>query len=311
MASRLRTAIAAVVASSWAGAAAGLFGLWLVGQVFRDWRRITGLCFLVPTLWVLVGLLLIAVFARLSRCRRAAWGAVIFALPPAFGLLFVENQWVRPAVPAATGPRLRLVYWNMCSLKGAPAEKARRLKALDADACVLTDYTRLEEIQGILGPEYSLYQVSMLAVFARGRVELERAEERIRRRGYLVHWESKAGPVHLFMVDLPTQPIYDVNPLLNEVREHISLLEPDFVVGDFNVSRRTRALSSLPKGYSHAYYRAGAGWSSTWPVPFPLWDIDQCILGPRIQPLRYSLLSTRLSDHRIQVLDFAVAPATD
>jgi len=314
VASWLGASLAAVVACSWAAAAAGLFGVWLAGQVFRDRTRLTDLCFLIPTLWIITGLLLAAVLARLCKSRRVAWGAAILALPPAFSLLFVENRWIRPAEPASVGQRLRLVHWNVCCIKRTFAEKAQRLKPLDADIYVLTEVFRETDLQTllkVLGPEYRVYQVRQLAVFARGRVALERAEERIRHRGYLVHWDSRAGPVHLFMVDLPTQPIYDVNPVLEQVREHITQLEPDFVVGDFNVSRRTRALSNLPKGYSHAYYRAGAGWSYTWPAPFPLWDIDQCILGPRIQPLRYSLISTGLSDHRIQVLDFAVAPARE
>jgi hypothetical protein len=32
--------------------------------------------------------------------------------------------------------------------------------------------------------------------------------------------------------------------------------------------------------------------------------IDQCLLGRRIEPIRYDLLTARGSDHRAQVLDF-------
>ena len=64
------------------------------------------------------------------------------------------------------------------------------------------------------------------------------------------------------------------------------------------------ALDALPEGYHHAYDQAGSGWSYTWPIPCPVWAIDQCIVGPRVQPLRYTQRSTTSSDHRMQIFDF-------
>jgi hypothetical protein len=36
----------------------------------------------------------------------------------------------------------------------------------------------------------------------------------------------------------------------------------------------------------------------------PLWAIDQCVVGPRVEALRYELRSTAASDHRLQRLEF-------
>jgi len=111
----------------------------------------------------------------------------------------------------------------------------------------------------------------------------------------------------VLLVDLPSRPVYSRASWLRRVVERIEALKPDFVVGDFNASRRTWAMSHLPEGYSHAYYRAGAGWSYSWPDRFPMWDIDQCILGPRVRPIRYALLATGAGDHRMQVFSFSLS----
>jgi hypothetical protein len=49
----------------------------------------------------------------------------------------------------------------------------------------------------------------------------------------------------------------------------------------------------------HAYDVAGSGWSATWPIPLPLWAIDQCLVGPRLQVVVHTALGFRRgSDHR-------------
>ncbi|MFO1022622.1 MAG: hypothetical protein U0903_18280 [Planctomycetales bacterium] len=109
--------------------------------------------------------------------------------------------------------------------------------------------------------------------------------------------------------------------VLRELMELAGREQPDFVIGDLNAPRLSRQLCRLPAGYRHAYDEAGKGWSATWPtcwpgyarfrIPFdwlcafPLWSLDHTLLGPRVVALKYQLLTTRVSDHRMQVLDFA------
>src|SRR5262249_21619073 len=103
---------------------------------------------------------------------------------------------------------------------------------------------------------------------------------------------------------LPSSLAIERAPLLARVRGLIEEGRPDLVVGDFNAPRRSLGLSELPDGYAHAYDAAGTGWSYSWPVPIPLWAIDQCVVGPRVEALRYDLRSTAASDHRLQRLEF-------
>jgi endonuclease/exonuclease/phosphatase (EEP) superfamily protein YafD len=93
---------------------------------------------------------------------------------------------------------------------------------------------------------------------------------------------------------------------LRRVAELVRAHRPDIVVGDFNAPRRSRVLSVLGDEYRHAYDVAGSGWSYTWPLPFPVYAIDQCIAGPRVEIVDYRIRSSVLSDHRRQVLDFVL-----
>lgn len=95
-----------------------------------------------------------------------------------------------------------------------------------------------------------------------------------------------------------------------EIRKLMVAWDADIVVGDFNAPRRSRALSPLPSGFVHAYEATGSGWSYTWPIPFPVYAIDQCILGSRISPVVYDLESSWRSDHRRQILEFTIQPNT-
>jgi len=98
------------------------------------------------------------------------------------------------------------------------------------------------------------------------------------------------------------------DPLLRRMRALMESERPDLVAGDFNAPRRSRALWPLPPGYSHAYLAAGRGWSYTWPVPCPLYALDQCIVSSAIRPLRYDLAADPASDHRIQLMEFLAGP---
>jgi endonuclease/exonuclease/phosphatase (EEP) superfamily protein YafD len=310
---RLRRGARAVANWFWTNVVVGAFGVWLVGQVFRDGHRVTALCLAAPSVLITAALLLTTLLAWLCTCRRVALAAAILWIPPACSVLFVENQWRRPKPPGNAEQRLRLVHWNVGGCQGEPDAILRQLQPQEADIYVLSelyDAAVVRKVTDGLGPAYAaLHQQHHLTVIARGSAKLVKLKQRISNRAYFVEWTSEAGPLTLLLVDLKSRPIYYRGARLLQVRELIGTERPDLVVGDFNTTRRSRVLARLPRGYAHAYYRAGAGWSYTWPDEFPLWDLDQCIVGPAVQPLRYDLLRTGSSDHRMQVLDFSVAPA--
>ena len=306
-----RRAIAAFLDWFWSNVAVGTFGVWLLAEVFRDRLRITGVFLLIPSLSIAAMLLATALLARVCTCRKIALAALVLSLFPAVSGLFVENQWVRPKPQGDAEHRLRLVHWNVGENASGWKATLERLEAQKPDVCVLSEICSRADVGSIaagLGSDFRVYHVRNLAVVARGPVGLVMPDERVSSRAYFVDWQSAHGTVRLLVCDIPSHPIYYHAGWLAKVRERVHKHLPDLVVGDFNATRRTSALSRLPEGYAHAYYAAGKGWSCTWPDPFPLWDIDQCIGGPRIRPIRYDIVATGVSDHRMQVFDFSLAP---
>lgn len=300
-------ALAAFADWFWANAVVGLFGIWLAGQWFRDGSKVTALCLLVPSAAIGLGLLATAVLARLCTCRRLALAAVVLSIPPAILTLLVENRWIAPKPQGDPTRRLRVVHWNIGPSKVPLAPKIAVLQALEADAYMLSEVYSAEaaaEIAKALGSDVTFVQRHNLVVFARGPTRFILKDARISQRAYFVEWDSPQGTLRMLLVDTPST--YTHGGLLRDVRARIAEHRPDIAAGDFNASRRTRALARLPEGYAHAYNAVGTGWSATWHDRYPIWDIDQCVLGPRILPIRYRLRSTGLSDHRLGIFDFSV-----
>jgi vancomycin resistance protein VanJ len=287
-----------------------LFATWFVGQVFRDRIWLTALCFYLPSPLVAFLLAVIALLALWNRQRRMACIIGILALGPLLLLVAVENHWQSPSPPHDTGRHLRLLHWNVFGGAWGWDKVRQVLRDLKADACVLSEAPgeeSLEDLAAELGPGYTVLRQENLAVLARGRLTLGEPLGTRDGRSFSVLWDVEGTRFSLLVVDLPSSLTIARAPLLEDVRDAIVKRQPDLVVGDFNAPRRSRALSDLPTGHAHAYDLAGSGWSSTWPVPVPLWAIDQCIVGPRLTAHRYELRSTTASDHRLQVLDFSVS----
>ncbi|MDR3633846.1 MAG: hypothetical protein P4L84_08415 [Isosphaeraceae bacterium] len=284
---------------------------WMVGQIARDDSWVTGLCFYIPSFFLATAFLgFCVVYALCKRWRRCLLAVALFVPPCAF-VAFVENRFSRPEI-AARPDALSLVHWNVGGKLRRNGTR-RVLLSHRADAYVLSeidDRATVQEFRDALGGPYQALEFGNMAVVAKGAV---------RSRGWLLNhhgakahsviWEFAGHSLTLCVVDLPSNVLIPRAPLLREVVGLIVRERPDLVIGDFNAPRRSRALAALPLGYQHAYDTAGCGLSYTWPVPFPLYALDQCIHAPRMIPLRYELLSSIRSDHRRQVLRFIVGPA--
>jgi endonuclease/exonuclease/phosphatase (EEP) superfamily protein YafD len=107
----------------------------------------------------------------------------------------------------------------------------------------------------------------------------------------------------IWIVDLPSDPRRsrkEVFKALLDGAEVKGLGAPDIVVGDFNVTRHSRALESAFPGYQNAFDEAGSGWSGTWPRTWPLWQIDQVLVGPGLTARLYEVIDPGTGHHRMQ-----------
>ncbi len=282
-------------------------GPWLVGQIFRDSWWLTGLCFYLPSPALSAALAVAATIAWFRKQRRLARVSLLAACLPLLVTVGLENRWATRSVVDVPG-ELTLVHWNVCRGWLGWDKVRQRLLDLSADVYVLSELPANHRTDRVawFGDGYSMIRDETLGIACKGfrHGSSERPPASFR----LVFAVCQVGSQELgiMAVDLPASLWLARQPLLQEVEDWIEHFEPDLVVGDFNAPRRSLGLSSLPEGFTHAYDRAGSGWSYTWPVPFPVLAIDQCLLGPRVRPSRYSLDASPLSDHRIQTVRFSV-----
>lgn len=291
---------------------------WALGQLTRDANWACGLLFYIPSPLVVATMIIAAVVHFRAHRPRRATVLIALALAPLAAVLFAENRFFARPEPATTNispsAPLRVVHWNVMSGRLGWDAITSDLRDRHADLYILSeipDSLDTERFAAKLGPEYRCVRFPPMAAaarggFASGRWLVRRRTGRIAR----VVWTSDRGRLTILAADLTSRLGVARDPLLRELVELIREERPDLVAGDFNAPRRSRALAELPAGWTHAYEAVGRGWSYTWPVPCPLWAIDQLITGPRIQPLRYELDSTLRSDHRLQSLDFLTTPSS-
>lgn len=282
-----------------------LSGLWLLGQIVRDGNRMAALCFYIPSPAVAILLTGWAVWWLVKRRFSSVALAAGLALLPWALVLFVENHRQIEPTPVAGQP-LRLVHWNVCCRLDSAALR-KQLVAQRADLYVLSEayyQEALDQFLAGLNDGYSAQLAGPLAVVAAGTIDREVLVNRD--RAHVEKYDCEIGErrIVLLAVDLPSTITVARDPLLREINELIERHRPHLVVGDFNAPRRSRGLQQLPEGYRHAYDSVGGGWGYTWPIPLPVYSLDHCLHSDRVGPLRYELLSTLASDHRMQIFDF-------
>jgi vancomycin resistance protein VanJ len=292
-----------------------LIAAWAVGQFVRDRNHFTALMFYFPTPVLATWLL---TFAWFSKRRRRFYLAL--AIAPLGMLLGVENQWIRPsiqgteflrsggdsdfgsAVPAAERTPLRLVHWNLCHGLMGWEKQWQHLESLQADVIVLSEIPEPFDARTL--SDWEVLTVRGMAVACHGT--MTKSGTLIRGgalHAFHVTCHLADGPLEVMIADMTSNIRVPRDPFLRPFVGLLAERKIDVSLGDFNAPRRSLAFSELPPGFRHGYDAAGTGWSCTWPVPFPMLAIDQCIVGPRLKPIRYDLDSTLLSDHRIQILD--------
>ena len=280
----------------------GVWIVWIVGQVMRDRTFLTGLCFYLPTPIVLAATLIATITLRRTS-KVAFFCGVAFTVITAGHIASVEHRFWEKAGERG-GTTLRLVHWNI--FRGYAGSDRIRQVAEDIAADI---YILSEVPDDFMLADETLTQLRLgnMLVAAKGNLSKPRKLSTLDGlRAFQLTWSTPHGPLRLFAVDMDSSITIHRNPLLTQLTALIDEQQPDLIVGDFNAPRRSAALAQLPAEYKHAYESCGSGWSSTWPVPIPLYAIDQSIHRSTIRPIRYELRSTTLSDHRQQLFEFTV-----
>ena len=111
------------------------------------------------------------------------------------------------------------------------------------------------------------------------------------------------GAFDLWAVDFPSDPGKLRSAVFGQFASRVGglgLPAPDLVVGDFNVPRNSLALRRCFPEMRNAFDLVGVGWYGTWPARAPLWQLDQVLLAPDCEGVRYEVFPTRVGTHRLQ-----------
>ena len=279
---------------------------WFVGEASLWWQRLSW----VPMISMVPALGLALLFALVVR----GWFGRALRVLLGLGLLFV-SCWVcgvdygvlrtRPA-RADDGT---LVHWNAGSLWGikATAGVVQDMIALEPDLLVITNPgSRLWTDASKEYRERWDYVARNHAALVMSRYPIRECRLILATKGIQVVKivvQLQGDWVEIWAVDLPSQPDLIRSELFQHLRTSLDSLQldpPDIVLGDFNVPRNSVSLHRSFPLMRNAFDTVGVGWHGTWPSGFPLWQLDQVLLGPRIEGVRYQIFPTSHGAHRIQ-----------
>jgi len=289
----------------------------LVGRSIGDispllqWISWVPVVMLLPIL--LVGLML-SLFAR-GRCAVSLrfLGSVAFASALVW-VTVVDFGFLRSGTVVEDD--LVLVNWNATILPGEESfeeallnsnQALELLSDLDADVLVIFNggYLRLASDWKVFQDRFD-HSARSATVMVLSHHEILEVRPILASGGSLI---LKIRIRHLgseriiWGFDLPSSPRLSRSELFQTLRGHLDGLtqsEPEVLVGDFNVPRGSRSLKRAFPDHRSAFSEAGTGWSGTWPNAFPLWDLDQVLVGPGLTAVEYEVITPPHGMHRIQ-----------
>lgn len=204
---------------------------------------------------------------------------------------------------------LVIVHWN-ATWSGDQSELERAynaIRAADPDVVVITDpgkfgwgergqkflseWPHQSRSAGVLLLSHEDVQ-EVRPIYRAGRVKLSYIQ---------IKFDGQELPI--WVLDLPSDPNLYRWPILQKVMaaaRSANLPEPALVLGDLNVPRHSRALSKAFPQMENAFDEAGVGWGCSWPREWPLWQLDQVLVGKSMSSRRYEIINPHVGSHRMQ-----------
>jgi endonuclease/exonuclease/phosphatase family metal-dependent hydrolase len=112
--------------------------------------------------------------------------------------------------------------------------------------------------------------------------------------------ETETGVLHVFIVDIDSDPLMPRRELLEKLAEITSALgnQPTLVMGDFNTPGDSLHFDALRRTFDNAFESHGNGYSPTWPIPVPVLQLDHIWINRQIVLSQCKAEWTLNSDHR-------------
>jgi vancomycin resistance protein VanJ len=225
--------------------------------------------------------------------------------------------WVRTSfrsTPAPTTPTIRIAYWNVGRPNATLARVIDTAQSLRADIIALGESRKTgTETQ----PEWFARPLAKNTLPLRRGMLLTTPETArqvhdgfLNDRGQYALTETQISGRKVFVlvvdfdaiVSLSRKPAFD--RLLELIAECGDV--PLIVLGDFNTPSDSAYFVPFRAKLRSAFEVAGTGYAHSWPMPFPVHDLDQIWLSHHFKIARCQHGASFLSDHRAIYADVEI-----
>jgi endonuclease/exonuclease/phosphatase (EEP) superfamily protein YafD len=227
------------------------------------------------------------------------------------GWTLYSNYASAPAQSVQT-PSYRLLLWNVAGGNWRQEEISKVIESAKPEIVVLleTGGPPMEPYWRQLFEGWHLSRFESGIVLASAFPVLKDQRIDIGSRGRCRQATVSIGgnELNLLITDIKSNPLNIRRDTLNMLAESANKLQTQYtiVLGDFNTPRDSVWFEPLRECYREAFEQSGHGWKCTWPMPFPILDLDHVWLSRRTRPLRAEHQWTLGSDHSPVIVDFSL-----
>jgi len=294
----------------WAVAGFGLCTAFWTGRFLKDSdSTLIWLYYMPPVITGILGFiwLFLTIRNRMQLLQLYVFITVAFCF---FKVLVLDHRWNKPPELLPEN-NIRILHWNTARGVLGVESIVRTMQDDNPDIIMMSEPPRVDMLSDIayhaLGMEHIFTEAGMslashYPITYLGNIILPAGA------GWHARVETSVGPLDFAAIDIVSRPNLNRVPAMQALAQWIDNRTssiPLVIMGDFNTPHDAASLKPLRARMLNAYEQAGRGWPYTWPVPLPLYAIDQTWIEPGIKVNDYHLSQTRFSDHKRQIVDIS------
>ena len=212
-----------------------------------------------------------------------------------------------------------VMFWNVSSGRLGWDHMVATLKSQNPDVIGLVEIDSSDSEALVRWresfPDYELTETQGgILLLSKSRIVSE-ADGSLGKGGRYKHVtiETDTGVLHVFIVDIKSDPLMPRRALLEELAKITSALgnQPMLVMGDFNTPGDSVHFDALRRSFDNAFESRGSGYSPTWPIPVPVLQLDHIWVNRQIILSHCTAKWTLSSDHRPVTAWLRLAPSDD
>lgn len=204
----------------------------------------------------------------------------------------------------------KILYWNLAKksqLSVSQISDKVNLYQPEIIAFVEAPHTtlkNLDQLKSVL-PQYNFITLKgAMLVGSKGEINLLKSEIKYENNKInLLQITKDSMHIRFILTDLTASLYQNKKIPLTYVSEFAKIHEVDFIIGDFNTPYESVHFNTYKLDFS-SFHSYNDGFSATWPLGFPLYEIDHIWISNAHQPLRLHKFYNDASDHAMLISEY-------